>query len=45
MSRYTVAIGLAIEGAALLFALSLCRAAGRADQWSAGHRVELEGRA
>ncbi len=43
MSRYTVAIGLAIEGAALLFALSLCRAAGRADQWSAGHYAALLG--
>ena len=30
MSRHSVAIGLAIEGAALVFALSLCRAASRA---------------
>ncbi len=45
MSRYTVAIGLAIEGAALVFALSLCRAASRADQQRAGHHAELQVRA
>ncbi len=45
MSRYTVAIGLAIEGAALVFALSLCRAARRADQQRAGHHAELQVRA
>ena len=45
MSRYTIAIGLAIEGAALVFALSLCRAARRADQQRAGHHAELQVRA
>ncbi len=43
MSRYTVAISLAIEGVALMVALSLCRAASRADQWSAGHYAALLG--
>ncbi len=45
MSRYTVAISLAIEGVALVFAFSLCRAAWRADQWIAGHYAALLGMA
>ena len=43
MSRYIVAISLAIEGVALVFAFSLCRAASRADQWSTAHHVALQG--
>jgi len=45
MSRYTVAISLAIEGVALVVALSLCRAARRADQEIARHYAALLGRA
>ena len=43
MSRYIVAISLAIEGVALVFAFSLCRAASRADQWSTAHHAALQG--
>ena len=43
MLQYIVVIGLAIEGAALVFALSLCRAARRADQEIARHYAALLG--
>ncbi len=43
MLLYIVVISLAIESAALVFALSLCRAAARADHWSTAHHAELQG--
>ena len=43
MLLYIVVIGLAIEGVALVFALSLCGAAARADYWSTAHHAALQG--